>query len=268
MMQGMGTRAMSSDGGFAGPAADAAQLSLFDARSTDTGWRVRASQRARRLSARVFRDGSVEIVVPAGTRAATVTAFVARHRRWIDRQCSRAVRPEPGSFPPAAIELPAIDEHWTCVPGGGRRAVVELADTSCATGGMLQLDVGRAPEELRAALFDWLCARATLRLQPALQSVADAIGLRFARLQIRRQRTRWGSCSTRGTISLNCALLFQRPEVLRYLLVHELSHLRHMHHGPRFWAHVARYEPDWRTLDRELREGWRRVPAWALVGRS
>jgi len=88
------------------------------------------------------------------------------------------------------------------------------------------------------------------------------MGVEPKRLQVRCQRTRWGSCSRLGTISLNVCLLFQPPEVLRYLMIHELSHLRHMNHSPRFWADVARHEPDWRSLDRELLQGWRRVPSW------
>ena len=87
----------------------------------------------------------------------------------------------------------------------------------------------------------------------------------FQRLQIRLQRSRWGSCSRQGTISLNGCLLFQRPQVVRYLLVHELAHRQHMNHGPRFWALVAEHEPEWRTLDRELVHGWRQVPRWALA---
>jgi predicted metal-dependent hydrolase len=88
------------------------------------------------------------------------------------------------------------------------------------------------------------------------------MGVEPGRLQIRCQRTRWGSCSRRGTISLNVCLLFQTPEVLRYLMIHELAHLRHMNHSARFWSDVARHEPDWRALDRELLQGWRRVPSW------
>jgi predicted metal-dependent hydrolase len=88
--------------------------------------------------------------------------------------------------------------------------------------------------------------------------------LSYRRLAVRRQRTRWGSCSVPGTISLNCCLLFQRAEVLRYLLVHELAHVKHMNHSPRFWDLVARHCPNCRPLDRELLDGWRRVPSWVF----
>ena len=78
------------------------------------------------------------------------------------------------------------------------------------------------------------------------------------------QRTRWGSCSAQGTISLNASLLFVEPAVTGYLLVHELSHLRHLNHSRSFWRLVERFEPDYRRLDRALSESWTRVPAWAL----
>jgi predicted metal-dependent hydrolase len=84
-------------------------------------------------------------------------------------------------------------------------------------------------------------------------------------VQIRRQRTRWGSCSVKGTISLNVCGIFQEPDVLRYLLIHELSHTRHMNHSRRFWSLVESLEPDYRRLDRELLQGWQRVPGWMFA---
>ena len=117
-------------------------------------------------------------------------------------------------------------------------------------------------ERLRRALTRWLVDRALLGFEQPVASLAARMGAEPQRLQVRCQRTRWGSCSRRGTISLNACLLFQRPEVLRYLIVHELSHLKHMNHSARFWAEVARHEPDWKALDRELLQGWRRVPSW------
>ena len=71
-----------------------------------------------------------------------------------------------------------------------------------------------------------------------------------------------GDHSSRGTISLNYCLLFLDPALLRYLMIHELSHARHMNHSRRFWREVGRFEPDYRNLDRALGEAWHEIPAW------
>ena len=116
----------------------------------------------------------------------------------------------------------------------------------------------------RQALRRWLMTRGSEVLSPMLAGAALDSGLRYSKLVVRRQRSRWGSCSVRGTISLNCCLLFQRPEVVRYLLIHELSHTLHMNHSKRFWQCVAALCPQHSSLDAELCAGWRRVPAWVF----
>jgi predicted metal-dependent hydrolase len=84
-------------------------------------------------------------------------------------------------------------------------------------------------------------------------------------MHIRAQRTCWGSHSSSGTISLNLCLLFLRPAVVRYLMLHELCHGRHMNHSKRFWKLVGQFEPDYRMLDRELTECWQEVPGWVGI---
>jgi predicted metal-dependent hydrolase len=113
-----------------------------------------------------------------------------------------------------------------------------------------------------AALREWLADVAREQLGAELARVAAEGGFRYSRAQIRRQRTRWGSCSASGTISMNVCLLFLRPQVVRYLLIHELCHTRHMNHSNRFWSLVESFEPDYRELDRELLHGWQTVPGW------
>jgi len=237
------------------------QLPLFDA-GTERGWRVRVSLRTRRMAARVGHDGSVEIVVPRGVGAAQIAGFVRRHQRWIERQQSRAVPVQP--FPPHYIDLPALGERWLCLRQPEQSEPLRVvALTQAGMSGSLLL--GAAGERLlQAALRRWLTEHARQAWLGPLLALAGTMQCEVRQLQLRWQRTRWGSCSTRGTISLNGALLFQSPAVVRYLWVHELAHLRHMNHGARFWAHVARFEPDWRALDRELRVGWRSVPHWLL----
>lgn len=238
----------------------ASQLSLFDAREPAAAWTVRHSARARRLAVRVFVDGRVEVVVPPRTPECTVRDFLVRHGDWIERRRERTRReqPLPAAFPPARLELPAFGECWSLevLQGAGRARLM-------ATGVSTLEARGRVEEaSLRWLLRTWVAGRAAARLAPWLEALSRETDLGYARMVVRHQRTRWGSCSTRGTISLNACLAFQRPAVVRYLLLHELAHTRHMNHSSRFWRLVARHEPDWRALDRELVAGWRHVPGW------
>ena len=238
------------------------QLSLWSERDPTDPWIVRESRRARRLTVRVFHSGRVEVVVPPRTSHGAVERFVARHRLWIERKRSEAQRDArtPESFPPPRIDLAACDESWRVHLAGGTGPL-----RIKATEGLLSI-TGQPSEtrQLRSALRRWLIRRAYEVLGNALFDCAQANDFQYQRMVIRRQRTRWGSCSTRGTISLNCCLLFQRPQVLRYLLIHELSHTRHMNHSRRFWDCVGSYCPDYEHLDNELLNGWRRVPGWVF----
>jgi len=229
---------------------------------------IRVSARARRLSLRVYPDARVEVVVPPRARPRDVEQFVAAHREWIESRRAIALRnrPAPQPFPPGAIELRMSRESWRLHLAGGTGAmrVVE----SGVPGGQRILKVsGMASHaRLRAALRAWLLRAARARLEPRVAVLAAATGVNYSQVSIRRQRSRWGSCSARGTISLNCCLLFQRPEVVDYLIVHELMHVKHMNHSARFWQAVERHCQDWRALDRELVQGWRHVPHWVFSG--
>jgi predicted metal-dependent hydrolase len=223
------------------------QLTLDFSAPAAAAWPVRESARARRLSARVFRDGKVEIVVPTGTRPRTIQKFVAHSTTWINAAVARAVgRPPPlrlvsDEFPPRELALPAVGEVWGA-------AELRLAARSAAT--------------LQRRLRLQLRQRAAAAFAPQLHTLAATMGVEVSSVQVRLQHSRWGSCTRRGGISLNACLLFQRPEVVRYLLVHELAHRVHLNHGGAFWRLVERHEPHWRELDRELARGFQRVPRW------
>lgn len=238
-------------------------LTLLTGDAGPDEWAVRESARARRLTVRVYHSGRVEVVVPRRTSQRTVEQFLARHRDWIERRreaARRNARP-PQPFPPQTIELAASGEKLRVHLAGGKGATrVHLLAP-----GLLGITGNAAqPMAIRKALRSWLTVKAKHVLEPLLAQAARDTGTSYKRLTIRRQRTRWGSCSSHGTISLNCCLLFQRPEVVRYLLIHELAHTVHMNHSKRFWAAVARHCPDFQALDRELLEGWKSVPSWVI----
>jgi predicted metal-dependent hydrolase len=224
--------------------------------------RIRVSRRARRLSVRVHPDARVEVVVPPGARPREVERFITAQREWIaaKREVALRNRPAPEPFPPAEIAFTATGERWRVHLAGGtdRLRIDPIA------GSVLKVRGAVTEPALRRHLRSWLMRAARDRLVPRVAALARATGVRYSRVAIRRQRSRWGSCSARGTISLNVCLLFQRPAVVDYLIVHELMHVSEMNHSARFWKAVERHCADWRPLDRELLQGWRNVPRWVF----
>ena len=238
----------------------ASQLSLFDSSSPVDSFAVRVSPRARRLTVRVHIGGRVEVVVPRGVAPNTVRAFVNRNTSWIDRKIA-----ELGSL---TAPVPTLPDVITFACTGEKFSVdwqrSERRSLRCQ---LSHIELGA--RDLGAALGvlrEWLLAAARERLTPQLMQLARELGFDLKGVAIRRQRTRWGSCSSRSKISLNCSLLFMPPEVVRYLMVHELSHLLHMNHSEFFWRAVERHEPNYRRLDRQLTAGWRAVPDWVFKG--
>jgi predicted metal-dependent hydrolase len=128
------------------------------------------------------------------------------------------------------------------------------------------LEVSTPEDDRRGAakaLRGWLLDEADYHLVPWLKREAQVVGHRPARVQVRLQRTRWGSCSNSGTVSLNAALLFLEPALVRYLFIHELCHLIALNHSRKFWSAVRQYEPEYEALDRRLTEAWHEIPLWA-----
>jgi predicted metal-dependent hydrolase len=234
------------------------QLSLFEMRSSSDPFAVRVSPRARRLTARVHVGGRVEIVVPIGVNAHAVRDFVQRFTPWINRKVA-AMRcfVAPSEPVPRSIEFAFTGERLSVE---WRRATAPKLERH-SNGIVLQAADESAARYL---LQNWLKRAADERLTPQLLQLASELKYSVSRVSIRCQRTRWGSCSTRGTVSLNCSLVFLRPEVVRYLFIHELAHTKHMNHSPSFWRLVEKLEPDYRRLDRELLSGWRTVPGWVF----
>ncbi|MDX1498917.1 MAG: SprT family zinc-dependent metalloprotease [Woeseiaceae bacterium] len=243
----------------------ARQLDLFPeqpAPGPEPAFTVRESKRARRLSIKVFPRGRVEVVVPKRTRPADVAAFVDEHRQWIDETRAAFARqfpPEPFRLP-QTVNLAAIGREMRIryEPDGSIRGVRYRT----APGEVVLRGQTDDPSACVDALKRWLAGVAKAEFGPWLAALAAETGNAFRRMQVRGQKTCWGSHSARGTISINYCLLFLEPQLVRYLMIHELCHARHMNHSRRFWQYVRRFEPDYRRLDRALGEGWQAVPVW------
>ncbi len=226
---------------------------------------VRISKRARRIAIKVFPRGKVEVVVPRRCRARDVEAFVTANREWIDN----ARRSFAEKFPADFYELPVS----VALPGAALEVAVEYRHDPAAKavsyrqhGNVLVLTGKTSDIELCGkALRRWLSSVAKVHFGERLQALSLAYELGYKRLQIRAQRTCWGSHSSTGTISLNLCGLFLEPRLLRYLMIHELAHGRHMNHSARFWKLVSKYEPDYKALDRQLSDSWMAIPGWVGI---
>ena len=213
-----------------------------------------------------YRPGEgLTLVLPTRVSAKRGQQFVEQSRDWVAAQHARfgaevrRVERERDTLP-GELNLPALNERWTI------RYRRTAASTVRAVGGADgEVVVSGAIDDVaacHAALRRWLLRHAEAAMRPALDALSRKTGLVFSTLKIRTQRARWGSCNSRGAISLNGKLLFVSPPQLDYVLAHELVHTREMNHSARFWARLEAIVPNARRLDRSLRRGWTMVQGW------
>lgn len=234
--------------------------------STPFTYRVRRSPRAKHVRLQVTSADGVVVVVPKGFDEKLLPELVARETAWVQGQLHRLrdAGVVPGrDEPPTRVDLDACSEQWliSYEPTASARLLVTATDTDT-----LRI---RGPVEDRervdAALRRWLARRARATLVERLDVLSGRYELPYVRATIRFQRSRWGSCSSRGTISLNARLMFLPARLVRCVLAHELCHTVHLDHGPRFWSLLDELEPDHRALHKELRRSWDRIPAWTFA---
>jgi predicted metal-dependent hydrolase len=237
----------------------------LDLDGTSCDLALREHPRARHVRLKVLPPGRVEVVVPPGYDRRYISALLRHHEAWLARTVGRVRREwanRPVLVPPEALDLAALGECW--------RVEYRIAPSGralCRSPRNERLLVHGSDEAAwRVALRRWLSRRAKAELLPWLAATSEELGLRYTAAGVRGQKTRWGSCSARGNISLNHGLLFLPPHLVRYLFVHELCHTRHLNHSARFWALVSRVEPEYRTYERELRRATRLVPPWLRGG--
>ncbi|HOV87187.1 MAG TPA: SprT family zinc-dependent metalloprotease [Syntrophobacteraceae bacterium] len=226
---------------------------------------VREDPRARRVILKISPEKGLEVVVPRGFDGRRIPGILIEKKDWIHETLQRfSGRNDSGQEPfalPDSIWLRAVDERYVVEPAGDDEPGFQLV-----LNGKVDWRVRgevRDARHLGRVMRPWLKRVGTAHLAPWLGRIGRETGLGFRTLQVRGQKSRWGSCSSRGTISLNYKLLFLPPELVRYILIHELCHTVHPNHSPRYWNLVARFEPAYRDLDRAMRTARAHVPGWA-----
>jgi len=220
---------------------------------------LRRSSRAKRFSLKVSHTERAAILtLPNRGRVEDASAFLARHADWLRKQLARL--PDPVPFADGAVIPLRGDFHCLKFMGAQRNCgVVSIQQAGQQLPGipaftaqpnwrsqvcegydisLPQICISGETDHAPRRLSDWLRAEVRRDIAASVAKHAERLGCAPKRIAVRDQATRWGSCSTSGTLSFSWRLIFAPPFVLDYVAAHEVAHLREMNHGPRFWRLV------------------------------
>jgi hypothetical protein len=200
--------------------------------------------RARRYLLRLRPDGTVRVTIPRRGNISAARDFTSRNIGWLEQQFQRmAVRPK----------FPVAWNLGTEILFRGNAVRIETNSDSSIRFGTERINVSDTKADLRPALQNHMRKLAAQELPPRVTELASIHGVKVSRISVRDQKSRWGSCSRRGTVSLNWRLI-QAPDLVRdYIIVHELAHRRQMNHSEKFWQEMERLFPDYLQAERWLK---------------
>jgi predicted metal-dependent hydrolase len=213
---------------------------------------LRRSARARYLRADIGLRTGLRVTLPDGLSETRIESFLRARRVWVLRALGRLERL-------AALIPDRSLDHGTSVPYLGTSLTLNLSNGAPARVGRLGDSLivhtpRRTRAAVHAALVQWYRHEAARVLGEQARALAERHGLDYAKIIIRDQRRRWGSCSSKGTLSFNWRLMLGPESVARYLVAHELAHRAHPDHSRRFWGKVAELCPGFREQERWLKK--------------
>jgi predicted metal-dependent hydrolase len=201
--------------------------------------------RARRYLLRLRPDGTVRVTIPRRGTISAAKDFALRSTGWLEQQFQRLAA------------QPKASAGWqigTEILFRGDPVRIESDTAGSIHFGAEQIKITHSSTDLRSAIQKHLRQMAAQELSTRAMELASIHGIQVSRTSVRDQKSRWGSCSRRGTISLNWRLI-QAPAIVRdYIILHELAHRKQMNHSDKFWQEVERLCPDYLLAERWLKQ--------------
>lgn len=207
---------------------------------------LRPMKQARRMIMRLARDGrSFTMSVPLRQSRKRAIEFVAASEVWMRKALAKSGPAQ--HFTDGGV-FPLRGTNVRIAATGRARGVVSFDPVAGV------IHVPGAPEHMQRRLTEWLKQQATCDLADASTRYAAAMQTRFVKLAVRDQKSRWGSCTSDGTLSYSWRLILAPAFVLDYVAAHEVAHLREMNHSPRFWRLVLSHCKDARAAKQWLKK--------------
>jgi predicted metal-dependent hydrolase len=203
--------------------------------------------RARRYILRLQSDGVARVTIPRGGSLREAQQFAVRHQAWLAQARHRlATRPTAPQEWRLGTHVWFRGENLVVAPAAHGSSAIQL--------GTERIPVPNLNADLRRTIEAHFRRLAENELPPRVAALAQLHQLSVHRVTVRNQRSRWGSCSRRRTISLNWRLIQTPAFVQDYIILHELMHLRQMNHSARFWHEVKMVCPDYEQAERWLKQ--------------
>ncbi|HED31240.1 MAG TPA: M48 family peptidase [Prosthecochloris aestuarii] len=229
-------------------------------------YEVRTNRRLTYPRLTMTRAGALIVQVPEGFDISTLGRLVEKKSSWIERARKRLLDRNPGHSdnridePPCRLRLQSIGEEWQI-----RYVNDPSGDIRLSTSGDVSLLVQGDRENHQGiyhVLCSWLKRKAAIELTPRLEQLASLHSLACSGVSVRHQKTRWGSYSSSGRISLNMKLLFLPGHLVHHVFIHELCHSVHRDHSGKFWRLVEAYDPECMVHRAEMKHASRYIPAF------
>jgi predicted metal-dependent hydrolase len=210
--------------------------------NSELTYRIRYSMKAKYLRLQIDHSTGLVVVIPRGFKLEEAEKFIFKKREWILKHLKA---------------VPLTEEYTYLGEKIGIKQTYDLFlsrhSISFTKSILLIESPSGSSENIKIIYNAWLRHRAKNYLPARTQTLALQHNFTFKQVTIRNQKTRWGSCSASGNISLNHRLMKYRKELIDYVIIHELCHLKEMNHSNKFWKLVESIVPDYKLLKRELK---------------
>ncbi|MEC9309610.1 MAG: SprT family zinc-dependent metalloprotease [Chloroflexota bacterium] len=223
---------------------------------------VITSKKARRTRLKISPRDGLTIIIPEHAILPDISSLLADHSVWIERVFKK-LNPIEEPTIPHDIEFKSIDEQWNITYIKTSLRSVSI-DDSCG-GTLICSNIPMDPYKGALYLNKWVNQRAKETLTPWIDHVSKLHNIPYNSVNIRRQKTRWGSCSSSNRINLNQNLLFLDPDLVTYVILHELVHTEVPNHSSDFWGNLDSHIPKSKVLQTKLRGLSYKVPQWAWL---
>jgi predicted metal-dependent hydrolase len=203
----------------------------------------------RRTIALIVEDnGSITVRAPMRTPVAIIQELVTKHATWVEKkQAERhAMVPPQSKQYQSGENFPYLGQEYALEVVQDPQKKLVLEDR------FLLAESARENAEL--VFRNWYRLQARLIIAERVNFFADQYELQYARVRITSARTRWGSCSSKGTLSFSWRLITTPPDVVDYVIIHELAHTVHHNHSKRFWGLVEKILPDYKERRKRLKQ--------------